>query len=81
MPQTGGTNQIKTVKYLKEVACVEISENITYIKHLYVDFWEHQKQAGKQISPWRLTRCWQVLESKAETRAVGLKCHKSEFVQ
>lgn len=64
-------NQIKIVKYMKQVAYVEISENMMYIKHLYITFGEHQKQRGKQMSPWGHTRFWQALENKAETRAVG----------
>lgn len=56
---------------MKQVAYVEISENMMYIKHLYITFGEHQKQRGKQMSPWGHTRFWQALENKAETRAVG----------
>ena len=66
---------------MKQVACVEISENITYIKNLYINFWEHRKQTGKQISPWGHTKFWKVLDNKAETIAVGSKCHKSKIVQ
>lgn len=68
---SSGMNQIELVNYMKQVACVKISENMIYVKHLYITFGVHQKQTGKQISPWGHTRFLQVLEKKAETGVVG----------